>query len=124
MTVRAGRRAELDAAVKQAFEDSGKAHGSPRVHEDLTDPLPASDGAVSPIAPSRMSVNTVADSLRRQGLVARVVKRPKGLTRQDKTAPKFPDLLKRDFTAPAPNERWFGDMTEIPTDEGKLYLAR
>lgn len=67
-----------------------------------------------------MSVNTVADSMRRQGLVARVVfKRPKGLTRQDKTAPKLPDLLKRDFTASVPNQRWVGDMTEIPTDEGR-----
>ena len=36
---------------------------------------------------------------------------------------KFPDLLKRDFTATGPNCRWVGDMTEIPTDHGKLYLA-
>jgi putative transposase len=34
-----------------------------------------------------------------------------------------PDLLKRDFTASAPNSRWVGDMTEIPTAAGKLYLA-
>ncbi len=46
-----------------------------------------------------------------------------GLMKQDKRAPKFPDLLKRDFTAPAANVKWCGDMTEIPTDEGKLYLA-
>jgi putative transposase len=46
-----------------------------------------------------------------------------GLTRQDKTAPKFPDLLKRDFTASAPNCRWVGDITEVPTAAGKLYLA-
>jgi transposase InsO family protein len=45
------------------------------------------------------------------------------LTRQDSTAPKFPDLLHRDFTAPAPNVKWCGDITEIPTDEGKLYFA-
>jgi transposase InsO family protein len=31
--------------------------------------------------------------------------------------------VKRDFTASAPNVKWVGDMTEIPTDEGKLYLA-
>jgi len=68
-------------------------------------------------------VNTVADSMRRQGLKGRKVKRNKGLTRQDKTAPKFPDLLKRDFTAAAPNLRWVGDITEIPTAQGKLYLA-
>ena len=46
-----------------------------------------------------VSVNTVADSMRRQGLLGRKPKRRKGLTRQDKTAPKFPDLLRRDFTA-------------------------
>jgi len=45
------------------------------------------------------------------------------LTRQDKTAPKFPDLLKRDFTAAAINTRWVRDITEILTAEGKLYLA-
>ncbi|WP_412769093.1 hypothetical protein [Micromonospora zamorensis] len=26
------------------------------------------------------------------------------------------------FTAPAPDVAWCGDMTEIRTDEGKLYL--
>jgi putative transposase len=45
------------------------------------------------------------------------------LTKHDRTAPKFPDLLKRDFTAPAPNVKWCGDITEIPTGEGKLYMA-
>ena len=37
-------------------------------------------------------------------------------------APKFPDLVNRDFRASAPNVRWCGDITEIPTDEGKFYL--
>jgi putative transposase len=37
--------------------------------------------------------------------------------------PKFPDLVNRDFTAAVPNVKWCGDITEIPTDEGKLYLA-
>ena len=71
----------------------------------------------------RVSVNTVADSMRRQGLRGRKVKRNRGLTRQDRTKAKFPDLLKRDFTAAAANLRWVGDITEIPTDEGKLYMA-
>jgi len=57
------------------------------------------------------------------GPEGRKVKRNKGLTRQDKTAPKFPDLLNRDFTAAAINTRWVGDITEISTAAGKLYLA-
>lgn len=61
--------------------------------------------------------------MRRQGLQGRRPKHRKGLTRQDAKAPKFPDLVHRDFTTMAPNVRWCGDVTEIPTDEGKLYLA-
>jgi putative transposase len=45
------------------------------------------------------------------------------LTRPDKTAPPAPDLVKRDFTAPAINHKWCGDLTEVPTDEGKLCLV-
>lgn len=50
-------------------------------------------------------------------------RRNRGLTRQDRTKAKFPDLLKRDFTATAPNLKWVGDITQIPTDEGKLSMA-
>src|SRR3954452_23384394 len=105
------RRAQVDAAVATAFTDAKGLHGSPRLVDDLRE------------AGWTVSEKTVADSMRRQGLVARVIKRRNGLTRQDKTAPKFPDLLKRDFTAQAPNCKWVGDMTEIPTAAGKLYLA-
>ena len=45
------------------------------------------------------------------------------MTRPDKAAPPAPDLVKRDFTAPAINHKWCGDLTEVPTNEGKLYLA-
>jgi putative transposase len=120
-TARAKRRAELDEAVKSAFEASEGSHGSPRLHLDLTEPEPAVDGTTPPAW--TVGENTVADSMRRQGLVARVIRRRSGLTRQDRTAPKFPDLLKRNFTAKTPNSAWVGDMKEIETGEGKLYLA-
>ena len=58
-----------------------------------------------------------------QHLAARYKKRRKGLTRPDKRKQPFPDLVRRDYTAPAPDRKWCGDITEIPTDEGKLYLA-
>ena len=63
----------------------------------------------------RVGVNTLADSMRQQGLQGRKPKRRKGLTKQDKQAAKSPNLLKRDFTASAPNRKWCGDITEIPT---------
>lgn len=105
------RRAQVDAAVKAAFDASRGLHGSPRVLADLR------------AAGWRVSEKTVADSMRRQGLVARIIKHRRGLTRQDKTAVKFPDLVKRGFSASAPNLKWCGDITEIPTASGKLYLA-
>jgi putative transposase len=110
-TPRQRRRAEVDAAVAAMFEDADRLHGSPRLHADLR-----AAGWV-------VSEKTVSDSMRRQGLIARNIKRRRGLTKQDATAPKFPDLVNRDFTATAPNLKWCGDITEIPTANGKLYLA-
>ncbi len=114
-TPRDRRRDTVDRAVAVAFKKARGLHGSPRLHADLLE-----DGW-------KLSEKTVADSMRRQGLVARRIRRRNGLTRQDKTAPKFPDLLKRDFTADRPNARWVGDMTEVPTGPDgrgpKLYLA-
>ncbi|MFV0535483.1 MAG: IS3 family transposase [Cumulibacter sp.] len=110
-TPTAQRRGRLDAAIAAMFTVKRGLHGSPRLHADLRD------------AGWVVSEKTVADSMRRQGLVARNKKRRNGLTKQDKTAFKFPDLLRRDCTADRPNARWVGDMTEIPTAGGKLYLA-
>ena len=114
-TIRDRRRDTIDRAVKVAFGKARGLHGSPRLHADLHD-----DGW-------SVSEKTVAEPMHRQGLVARRIKRRNRLTKQDKTTPKFPDPIKRDFTAEAPNLRWAGDMTEIPTGadgkDPKLYLA-
>ncbi len=115
LTPRQARRVRLDAAVKASFDDSGGSpgtYGSPRVFEDLIE-----DGW-------KVSVNTVAQSMARQGLYGRTPKRKRrSLTRPDKAAAPIGDLVKRDFNAEAINRKWCGDLTEIPTDEGKLYLA-
>ena len=35
-----------------------------------------------------------------------------------------PNLLKRDFTAVKPNQKWVGDITYIPTDVGmQIYTC-
>jgi transposase InsO family protein len=114
-TARQARRATLDEAVKASFEESGGnpgTYGSPRVFEDLVE------------AGWRVSVNTVAASMARQGLQGRPPKRKRRcLTRPDKRADPIPDLVRRDFSTGPVNQRSCGDLTEIPTDEGKLYLA-
>ncbi len=37
--------------------------------------------------------------------------------------PVHDDLVRREFTAAAPNQLWLTDITEHPTGEGKLYLC-
>jgi len=114
-TPRQVRRRRLDAAVKASFDVSGgvpETYGSPRIWEDLVE------------ADWKVSINTVAASMARQGLQGRSPKRKRrSLTRPDKAAAPIADLVGRDFTAETVDEKWCGDLTEIPTDQGKLYLA-
>jgi transposase InsO family protein len=106
------RRRAVDEAVSAAFGNARGKHGSPRLLADLRD------------AGHTVSGKTVASSMRRQGLIARRIKRRRNTTKPDRTKKPFPDLLRRDFTARGPNVRWVGDMTEIPVDgHGKFYLA-
>ena len=37
--------------------------------------------------------------------------------------PIAPNVLKRDFKASAPNQKWLADLTYVPTAEGWLYVA-
>ena len=41
----------------------------------------------------------------------------------DPAAPKRPDLVKRDFTAVAPDRLWVGDFTYLRTWQGKVYFS-
>jgi len=107
---RAQRRDRLKAEVARLFAEHAGKYGSPRITADLRD------------AGWRVSENTVAGLMREQGLAARQKKRRKGTTRPGKGRWRAPDLVKRDFPAGKINTKWYGDGTEIPTDEGKLYL--
>jgi putative transposase len=110
-TPRQQRRAELAEAIRVAFDASGGTYGSPRVTLDLW------------AAGWQVSENTVAKLMAELGLAGRAPKRrPKHLTKQGKR-PAAPDLVNRNFSAVAPNLLWCGDLTQIDTDEGKLYLA-
>ncbi len=44
-------------------------------------------------------------------------------TRRDDQAGRSPDLVKRDFTATAPNQLWVTDLTYVPTWSGVAYVC-
>jgi putative transposase len=108
---RAARREQLKAEVARLFRLHEGKYGSPRITADLQE------------AGWRVSENTVAALMREQGLAARRKKKRKSTTRPGKGRWRAPDLVKRDFPAQEINVKWYGDGTEICTDEGKLYLA-
>lgn len=58
------------------------------------------------------------------GLKAKTKKRYKiNTTDSNHDLPIAPNMLNRDFYASNPDEKWVGDITYIPTNEGWLYLA-
>lgn len=105
------RRAALAAGVARLFKAHNGTYGSPGITADLRDLGWA------------VSENTVAKLMRELGLAARRKKRRRSLTRPGKGRWRAPDLVGRDFTAGTVNQKWFGDGTEIGTDEGRLHLA-
>jgi putative transposase len=96
--------------IGRLFAKHRGTYGSPRIAADLRD-----EGW-------SVSENTVALLMRELGLAARRKKRRKQTTRQGRGRWRAPDLIGRDFATERLNHKWYGDGTEIGTDEGKLYL--
>jgi putative transposase len=111
LPLRAQRRGQLKAGIARLFALHGGKYGSPRITADLRE------------AGWQVSENTVAALMREQGLAARRKKKRKSTTRPATGRWRAPDLVKRDFPAAQVNTKWYGDGTEIPAGEGKLYLA-
>jgi putative transposase len=111
LTARAARRQALTAEIGRLFTAHRGTYGSPRITADLK------------AAGWKVSENTVAAIMREQGLAARRKKKRRSTTRPGKGRWRAPDLVKRDFPARQVNRKWYGDGTEIPTGQGKLYLA-
>ena len=101
---------KLLGEIRHFFRDSDSTYGSPRIHEDLRE------------AGFRCGRKRVERLMREDGLVAeRTYKRRRH--RYFKPSVVSPNLLKQDFAAEGPNEKWVTDITLIRTCEGWLYLA-
>jgi transposase InsO family protein len=110
------RREASDAALAVRIRAVRAAHdgtyGAPRITAELQD-----DG----LAVNHKKVARVMRRHRIQGLRLR---RRVQTTIVDPAASKAPDLIGRDFTAAAVNQRYVGDITYLPVGErGFLYLA-
>ena len=106
------RDAELLGHIRAIYQDSRGVYGSPRIHAALKQ-----QGVVC-------SRKRVARLMRQAGIHSlRAVRRRMRTTDSQHNRPVAPNLLKRDFSATATNQKWVGDILGIWTDEGYLYLA-
>ncbi len=65
----------------------------------------------------------VARLMRRAGICGVTRRKFCRTTRRDDRARPVPDLLRRDFSAAAPDRRWVADVTYVSTWSGFLFLA-
>ena len=111
---RAAADAEL-AAKLRAIHAEDNTIGAPRATAELNDGVGPGE---------RVNHKRVARVMRQHGIRGYQKKRRVRTTIPEPSPAKVPDLLKRDFTADAPGERYVGDITYLPIADGtNLYLA-
>ena len=112
LSATAARRAQLTEFVVAVFVEYEQRYGCRRVAWVLN-----SERGVP------VSVGTVADIMRENGLRAVQPRAYKRTTVPGEERVNVPDRIGREFTAAAPGTRLVGDITYLRTGEGWLYLA-
>jgi putative transposase len=103
---------ELAAKVRSSFIGSDRTYGARRVRKDLLE-----EGLWC-------GLHRVERLMRQQALRARPRRRRLPSDSGERQASAVaPNVLDRNFEAPAPNRRWIADFTYIWTAEGWLYVA-
>jgi transposase InsO family protein/transposase-like protein len=107
----ADKYVEVRRAMTDIFERNYRCYGYRRMHASLT----------------RQSVNISEKIVRRlmkqECLVAAMPKRRRYGSYMGEISPAPDNLLNRDFSASAPNEKWLTDITEFQIPAGKVYLS-
>ena len=104
---RALTNAALTEQIRTIHDGSRCTYGAPRIHAELQ------------ARKQRVSRKRVARLMRQAGLVGRPPRRFRRTTVADPKV-QVEDLVQRSFTATAPDQKWFGDITYIRTWEGWL----
>lgn len=103
--------AEVRQAMTDIFERNYRCYGYRRIHASL------SDQSVS------ISEKVVRRLMKQASLIAATSKRRRYGSYMGEISPAPDNLLNRDFSAGAPNEKWLTDITEFQIPAGKVYLS-
>ena len=102
---------DLYNEINAVYNANHGVYGSPRIYHELK-----KQGIAC-------SENRVARVMRLRGLQAKQSRRFKSTTKRNKTQTAAPNLVKQDFEANQPDQKWLADITYVATLEGWLYLA-
>ena len=109
-----GRRLSDEAVlthIRVVHAEVGQEYGWPRMAKELV------------ARGHRVGKERVRQLMKRHGIQARGKRKFVVTTDSEHGLPLAPNLLQRDFTAEAPDQKWTSDITYIETAEGWLYLA-
>ena len=112
LSARGAEDARLSARIGELHALRRGVYGSPRIWADLV----LDDG-------ERIGRKRVERLMRQAGLSGLITKKYKATTVRVPGVRVADDLLDRDFSADAPNQRWVADITYLRTWEGWLYLV-
>ncbi|WP_235020254.1 IS3 family transposase [Ruania rhizosphaerae] len=110
-SARALQDADLGPALRQLWEENYRVYGARKLWK------------AARRAGYDVGRDQVARLMRVEGIAGVVRTKRVRTTRPDPVAPRHPDLVKRDFTASAPNQLWVTDLTFVPTWAGVAYVC-
>jgi putative transposase len=110
-SARAQRDEVIGRVVRQLWEDNYRVYGARKIWK------------AAQRAGYDVGRDQVARLMRAAGIAG--VRRTKRVrtTKTDPGMPRHPDLVRRDFTATAPNQLWVTDLTFVPTWAGVAYVC-
>jgi putative transposase len=99
--------------IRRIHDQGRGTYGSPKIWHQLIE------------LGQRHSRKRVARLMAENGLFGRKRKRfvVTTTTKANPAHQPAPNVLNREFHADGPNQKWLSDITQIPTDEGDVYLA-
>lgn len=103
--------ADLKAEIRRLFDRHNGRYGHRKIRDELR-----SAGWV-------VSKKTVLKLMRQLGLRCTIRRKKRYNSFKGEVGTVAPNLLERDFTATAPNQKWVTDVTEFTIGDRKVYLS-
>jgi len=111
LSIRQREEERLELEIRAAHKRTRQTYGPERLQRDLSD-----NGVI-------VGIHRIKRIRRKLGLRCRQKRKFKVTTDSRHSLPVAENLLVQKFEASAPNQIWLSDITNIPTEEGWLYLA-